>query len=80
MPLSLTDAQLATVTKAAKLLPSSARDNFLRSVAAQMTSPRPTDGEVLAALRFVLSERGVAVGREALAIKPRRAYTVTADS
>jgi hypothetical protein len=68
MPLSLTDHQLAAVTDAAALLPP---HNFLRSVAAQLASPRPTDGQVLAALRFVLSERGVAVGREALAIKRR---------
>jgi hypothetical protein len=61
----------AAVTDAAALLPPPARDNFLRSVAAQLASPRPTDGQVLAALRFVLSERGVAVGREALAIKRR---------
>ena len=71
MPLSLTDSQLATVTNAPALLPPPARDNFLRSVAALLASPRPTDGQVLAALRFVLSARGVAVGREALAIKSR---------
>ena len=71
MPLALTDAQLSAITAATALLPPAARDNFLRSVAAQLTGAPPTDGAVLAALRFVLSERGVAVGREALAIKSR---------
>jgi hypothetical protein len=67
MPLALTDAQLATVTGAAALLPPAARDNFLRSVAGAL-GPNPTDAAVQRALRFVLSERGVAVGREALAV------------
>ena len=71
MPLALTDAQLSAITAAAAPLPPAERDNFLRSVAAQLTGAPPIDGAVLAALRFVLSERGVAVGREALAIKSR---------
>ena len=72
MPLALTDSQLGTVTEAAALLPPPERDNFLRSVASQLTTPHPTDGEVLAALRFVLSARGVAVGRDAIGASQRR--------
>ncbi len=57
MPLSLTDGQLSTVTKAAALLPPDACDNFLRSV-----GPRPrADGVVrwerLAVLMGVDSDR-----------------------
>ena len=68
MPLSLTDAQLRTVSNAAALLPPATRDNFLRSVAARLATPHPTDGEVIAALRFILSARGVAIGRGGLRI------------
>jgi hypothetical protein len=63
MPLSLTDAQLATVMRAAALLPPLARGGFLHSVAAVLGErERPSDGDVVWAARFVLSERGVAVG------------------
>jgi hypothetical protein len=72
MPLSLNDAQLKQVMSAAALLSPAARDGFLRSVAAVLGGrERPTDSEVISATRFVLAERGVAVGREALAIKSR---------
>ena len=65
MPLSLSDSQLKSVTEAASLLSPLLRDNFLRSVASVLGSnTRPTDGEVQRALRFVLSQRGVAVGRQ----------------
>jgi hypothetical protein len=57
MPLSLTDAQLATITNAAALLPPAERDNFLRGVAAQLPSPRLSDGEVINALRPRRSRR-----------------------
>lgn len=69
MPLALTDAQLATVTEAAALLPPASRDHFLRSVTAVLSDyERPSDAAVCRALGLVLSERRVAVGREALAI------------
>jgi hypothetical protein len=59
------DYQLATVTDAAALLPPPARDHFLRSVAAILGSDdRPSDGAVMRALSLVLSERGVAVGKQ----------------
>ncbi len=62
MPLSLTEGQLSTITKAAALLPPSSRDNFLRSVAGALAhTERPTDRKLIEALRFVLSERCVAV-------------------
>ncbi len=51
------------MTEAAALLPPVSRDGFLRSVAAVLDCEHPSDGEVLRALRFVLSERGVAVGK-----------------
>jgi hypothetical protein len=65
MPLSLTDKQLATVTDAASLIAPAARDGFLRSVAAVLGSDdHPSDGAVMRALSLVLSERGVAVGKQ----------------
>lgn len=66
MPLALTDAQLATVTEAAALLPPAARDHFLRSVAAVLgdSEQRPSDSAVMRALCSVLAERGVAVGKQ----------------
>jgi hypothetical protein len=63
MPLALTDQQLSLVTQAASLIAPAARDAFLRSVASVLgSSEHPSDSAVIRALRFVLAERGVAVG------------------
>jgi len=72
--LAMTDAQIESVKQAAALLPPTARDNFMRSVAGALAhTSRPTDRELLDVLRLLLSERGVAVGRAALAIGGRSA-------
>ena len=74
MPLALTDQQLSIVTDAAALLPPAARDAFLRSVAAVLGSDdHPSDGAVMRALSLVLSERGVAVGKQFFRDGHRRA-------
>jgi hypothetical protein len=62
--LSLTDQQLDLVKQAATMVPVPDRDNFLRSVAAQLTQRRPpTDTDLAAAIAFVLEGRGTSVGR-----------------
>jgi hypothetical protein len=47
------------------LIAPAARDGFLRSVAAVLGSDdHPSDGAVMRALSLVLSERGVAAGKQ----------------
>jgi hypothetical protein len=58
--LSLSDDQLRTVMQAAAMVPAPDRDNFLKSLASRL-SPRPTNGEIAAALAFVLQAREVSV-------------------
>jgi hypothetical protein len=66
MPLALSDQQLQQVTQAAGLLSPPARDGFLRSVAGRLAGiTRPTNAQLTDALSFVLSARGIAVGRRA---------------
>jgi hypothetical protein len=52
-PLSLSDRQLRLVTAAAKAVPQSRRDSFLKEVARHLTS-EPSDAAVLAALNVQL--------------------------
>jgi hypothetical protein len=59
--LSLSDQKLRTVMTAAGMLSPDDRHNFLKSLASQL-SPHPTDGEVAAALSFILGAREVSVG------------------
>jgi hypothetical protein len=59
--LALTDEQLAMVTTAASMLAVDDRNQFLRSMAAQLTSRPPTDGDLAAAISFVLQGREVSV-------------------
>jgi len=69
MPFALTNEQLDALARAADYVPPADRNNFLRSVAAQLGDRlRPTDSELLDALTRALSQRGVAVGRAALAV------------
>jgi hypothetical protein len=72
MPLALTDKQLHQVMQAAAPMPPGDRDGFMRSVAAVFTSEHPSDNEVIRALCFVLSERGVAVGERYFAVGQTR--------
>jgi hypothetical protein len=73
MPLALSDQQLQQVTQAAGLLSPPQRDGFLRSVAGRLAGiTRPTSAQLTDALCFVLSERGVAIGRRAFRAEPRR--------
>jgi hypothetical protein len=72
MPLSLTDRQLRQVMTAAALMPPGDRDGFMRGVAAVFNSDHPRDNEVIRALCFVLSERGVAVGERYFAVGQTR--------
>jgi hypothetical protein len=58
--LSLSNDQLRTVMQAAGMLPPDDRDNFLKSLASRL-SPHPTNGEIAAALAFVLGAREVSV-------------------
>jgi hypothetical protein len=59
--LSLSDDQLRTVMQAAAMVPPPDRDNFLKSLASRL-GPHPTNGEIAAALDFVLGAREVSVG------------------
>jgi hypothetical protein len=69
MPLALTDHQLDTLARAANYLPQAQHDNFMRSVAGALGDKlRPSDRELIDVLTLVLSQRGVAVGRSALAV------------
>jgi hypothetical protein len=62
--IALTGRQMQQVQQASVLLPVSARDSFLRSVAGRLSEiDTPSDSEVDHAVRFVLSCRGVACGR-----------------
>jgi hypothetical protein len=60
--LSLSDEQLAMVATAASMLPVDDRSQFLRSAAAQLTSRPPSNGDLAAAISFVLQGREVSVG------------------
>jgi hypothetical protein len=64
-PLSLSDDQMALVTRAAALLPRHDRDRFLQSIAGRL-GDHPTDGDILGAIDFVLAPRGIIIGGTAL--------------
>jgi hypothetical protein len=70
-PLSLTDAQLQMLTRAATLVAD--RGSFLRSIGNRLAHmSNPTDFEVQDAVNFVLAARGVAGGVKANQIRPER--------
>jgi hypothetical protein len=70
-PLSLTDAQLQMLTRAATLVAD--RGSFLRSIGNRLAHmSNPTDFEVQDAVNFVLSARGVAVGLQSNRIPRER--------
>jgi hypothetical protein len=72
MPLALTDRQLKKVTVAASLIAPPLRDDFLRAIAAVTRDlPALSEAQLTAVLRETLGQRGVAAGREALAINRR---------
>lgn len=61
--LGFTDKQLRLVAEASSLLPPSRRDVFLRSVANRLADVAdPSDGQIAAAVDFVLSINGIGVG------------------
>jgi hypothetical protein len=62
MPLALTDAQLATVTEAAALLPPNARDGFLRAVAALLGGDQIDDNDLRLAINEALGDEPGLVG------------------
>ena len=62
--LALTDEQLKQIMTAAAMVSPSDRQNFLRSVASQLTHQKPSDGEVVAALVWVLQNRNISVTPE----------------
>jgi hypothetical protein len=63
-PLAFHDEMLDRLTNAAALLPSNARDGFMRSVANRISDPPYPAGiaELETAIRFVLGTRGVTGG------------------
>jgi hypothetical protein len=70
-PFAFTEEQFDRVMHAASLLPANMKDNFVRSVANRVAD-RPfevTLGDVETAIRFVLTTRGIAVGRAAFSNK-----------
>jgi hypothetical protein len=70
--LSLTTEQLNLIKQATTMLPACDRNNFFKSLAAQL-SRKPSDGEVASALSFILSGRGISVDPSLfLRERPRR--------
>jgi hypothetical protein len=69
--LSLTDQQVQQLTCAASMVPSSDRDNFLRSVASQIVRHPPSDQDLAHAIAFVLEGRGTSASRSMFLNQPR---------
>ena len=61
MMLALSNSQLEKVMLAASLVGQDDRKNLLRSIAAQLRTPKPSDGELVAGIVYVLQARGVSV-------------------
>jgi hypothetical protein len=64
--MTLTHEQLHEVNMAAAMLPTAQRESFVRSIAGRLRdlpTASPCDADVHAAIRFVLSLRGVSAPR-----------------
>jgi hypothetical protein len=59
----ITERQLALIKRAARLLSAEEKNAFFRSVASRLAGVDPGDDAVRAAVRFILNNRGVGVGR-----------------
>jgi hypothetical protein len=69
-PISFTNGQVQLIADGAAMLLPGQRASFLPRVASVLgTIEKPTDGRVLYAVRAVLAERGVMVGRQALQVR-----------